>query len=99
MGNELSMDSMAKSWGLEEDIITTLVHALDDEVDECDKEGDDEYKYLIDEESSIQILHRTRLDWRLGLLQTRCFSLFNHFGIREAGIITSFSSQESLESV
>jgi hypothetical protein len=39
------------------------VHALDDEVDEWDEEGDDDNNYLIDEESSIQILHRTRLDW------------------------------------
>jgi hypothetical protein len=63
MGNKLSVDAMAKSWGLEEDIITTLLHALDDEVDDWDEEGDNDNNYLIDEESCCQILHRARLDW------------------------------------
>jgi hypothetical protein len=62
--NELSVDTMTKSWGgVEEDIVTTLVHALDDVVDEWDEEGDDDNKYLIDEESCSQILHRAKLDW------------------------------------
>ena len=62
MGNELSLDAMAASFGIDKDVITALAHALDDEVDEWDDEDDDD-KYLIEEESSVEHLHRVRLDW------------------------------------
>jgi hypothetical protein len=57
MGNEISIDILSKTWGVDRDLISTLGYAFDDAWD--DDEDDD----LIEEEASVETLNRVRLDW------------------------------------
>jgi hypothetical protein len=59
MGNEISLDILSKSWGIDKDLLSTLGYALDDDLYDSDDEDDD----TVEEEKSADALQRIRLDW------------------------------------
>ena len=55
MGNEISVDTISKAYGVDRDLISTLGYAPDDDWDDDDNE--------IEEEACLTSLQRVRLDW------------------------------------